>query len=298
MSERTRLTPEHLDNVAELVRIGLGLFLLGNAWVFYELLSDPNLTPAFLWDRYGIHGDVATFLTGVFFEGLASLKPQTFAATAFGVQVVGGLALLLGFMARYVAGFFSIVIAIIWLIHFAEVTPFVLGEGDSSHLKEPVGHLKQLGLALLFRVVTNLGSGRYSLDSKFAKRFSPAIGRSWNSIALELRSALAILFLSAAVSFTFFDQTLYAVPSWMLYLVGAMVFLGLAPRLSGSLFLVVIAWHFVLGLKGLEDISEILEFVLSEAPFIAAGVVFMVFGSGDKFQPHKKLVGKKWGSKN
>lgn len=298
MSERTRLTPEHLDNVAELVRVGLGLFLLGNAWVFYDLFSDPNLTPTFLWDRYGIHGEVAGFLSGIFFEGSASLKPGTFAAMAFGVQVVGGFSLIIGFLARYIAGFFSVVIAIIWLIHFAEVTPFILGEGDSAHLKEPILHIKQLGLALLFRVVTNLGSGRYSLDSAFGKSFTSAKGRSWNSIALELRSAMALLFLSAAVSFSFFDVTLYEVPSWMLYLVGAMAFLGLAPKLSGSLFLAVIAWHFVLGLRGVSEPSLISELVLSEAPYIAAGIVFMIFGSGDKFQPHKKLTDKKWGSKN
>jgi uncharacterized membrane protein YphA (DoxX/SURF4 family) len=297
MTNRRGLTPEHFDNVAELVRIGLGLFLLGNAWVFYELFTDPNLSSAFLWDRYGIHGQVAAFLTNFLFEAGVGLKPETFAAMAFGVQIAGGMALLAGFLTRYVASFFSIVIALIWLVHFVGAPPFVLGEGDSAHLKEPIAHLKQLGLVLLFRVVANLGSGRFSLDNLFGKKFSAPKGRSWNSIALELRGALALLFLSAAVTAAFFDMSLYAVPFWALFIVGGLVFLGISPRISGVLFLGVIGWHFFLSLQGESEPFLVSELVLSEAPYIAAAIVFMIFGSGDKLQPHKKLMDN-LGSKN
>lgn len=279
------LTPEHFNTLAMVMRLGLGLFLLGNAWVFYGLYSEPVLTTSALMDAYGLHGGVADFFARNLFEGEGVVDPRLFAGLAGAVQGIGGLMLLAGFYSRAVGLFFAVAVAIVWIVHFTDATPFVLGEGDSETLRGPISHLRQLALAILFRVTANVGSGSFSLDKKLARASNNAKGRSWNTIAMELRFSLAVLILAAAASDTFFDVPVFAVPDFALYAIGAFVFFGIVPKVAGALVLAALGWH---AFQSFPD-GDTLTILLNEAAFFAAGVVVLRFGAGDTFQPHKKL---------
>ena len=147
----------------------------------------------------------------------------------------------------------------------------------------------------MFRISSTLGPGGHSLDNKLRSRMALPRPEPWDSVALQLRVGMTLLFIPAGISAIFFNVPLYLIPGWVLLVVGIMVFLNISTRLSGALFLSALGWHLFRDFRGITDGAQAADIFFSVAPFIAAGVIFLVFGGGKKFQPHKKLIVKKWG---
>lgn len=299
MREPIRLSASRLDDIAQLLRLGLALYLVGSAIASYQLTRGPSLSPNELWDYFGIHEKGAELLTRYLLSGEDPLlTPREVLALVFGCQVVGAFSIFFGLVTRFFASIFMFMAFLIWGVHFFDTTPWLLDSDNISSLAGPIAELRQVSIGLIFLALMHLGAGGNSLDSRLKLSSSRPTGISWNTIGLQLRLALSLFFFAAAISDYVFHTPFYE-PSWFtLGLVGFLVFFGQGHRLTGVMSLMLIGWHLYFRLSEAATFSAAAETFLPETPLLVAAIIFLVAGGGERLKPEFQIIETKWGKVN
>ncbi len=297
MPKRVKLSADHIDEISQILRIGLGLFLLGLGWNLVGAYQGGVDTAAGLWSALHLSGGLAAWLTVILFDGAlgAVLAPETVLRFAIGLSLAGAVFLFLGFWVRFYCTLFALFYAVPWLIALVEAVPWVFDGNDYLQLRGSTMTAWQVSMAFLFYVIMRLGPGSHSLDSRFHLPWTGTKSFSWDSVAIMIRMALAILFLTATVSQLVFTDVAYQAPVWLTGFVGIMIFFGLAPRVSGALALVTIGWHLWVLLIKAASFGGAMAVFLPQTPLIAAAAIFMLAGGGEWLKPNVRLTKKTWG---
>lgn len=295
MPERVKLTGAHIDEIAQILRLGLGLTLIGAGWAALQAARAGPLTPEALWHHFGMSGEIADSLTTLFFEWLGLLTPEAFLAFAGGLGLVGGLAVLAGLLTRPVAGLFGLAYAVPWLAGLFDALPWIWQGDDYSFLAPSFLALREPGIALLFLVLFNLGSGTNSLDNRFRLAWTIPQGTRWDTIAVQLRLALSLMLFSVGLAPVLFGEVLSPVPWYGVLFTGVLVFFGLIPRVSGLAVLVILLWGIGAALHGVSTFSGLVAALSPDAAFLGAAAVFTLAGSGERWKPKIRLTETKWG---
>lgn len=293
--QRIRLTGTHIDEIAQILRLGLGLTVLGAGWAALQATRAGEVTAEAVWLHFGISGELAETLTAFFFEWLGLLSPPALLAFCGGLGLVGGLAVLAGLLTRPVAGFLGIFYFLPWFAGLVDAVPWIWQGDDYSFLAPGVMALREPGIALLFLVLFNLGSGTNSLDNRFRLSWAIPQGTTWDTVAVQLRLALALMLLSAGLAPVLFGESLSPVPWYGILFTGALVFFGLIPRASGVAALAILLWGIGAALHGASSFSQVVAALTPNAAFLGAAAIFTLAGSGERWKPKIRLTETRWG---
>ena len=298
MARTIRLTAEHIDEISQILRLGLGLALIGVGLNFTSISTADNFGVAAFWAAFGESGLLTQVLTPGLFEagGLGTyLTPALALEIASYFCFAAGAALILGLLVRVFSFLFALIYFVPWIISLIEAVPFVFNIGDFGSLAASTLTIRDVSMSLLFLVLFNLGSGAMSLDFKIGLPGTGPGRVRWDAVAIKIRLPLAFLFLGAAASDLTFGVPVYYTFPYLTLAIGVVIFFGLAPRLSGALALGVIGWHLWVVLVQVSSFGAAMDVVLPEAPFVAAAIVFMLAGGGDLLKPNIKLTRTLWG---
>lgn len=297
MAGRIKLSADNIDEISQILRFGLGLFLLGLGWNLIEAYQPGAFSADALWSALHLSGALPGWLTALLFEGaLASIfTPDLVMRFAFGLSLAAAIFLFLGFWVRFYSTLFALFYVVPWLIALVEAVPWLFDGGDYITLRGSTMTAWHISIAFLFLVLIRLGPGSHSLDSKFRMPWTGTKSFSWDSVAIMIRMALAILFLTSFASQMVFSDVVYHAQVWLTGIVGVMIFFGLAPRVSGALALLTIGWHLWVLLIQVGSFGAAMDAFLPQTPMIAAAVIFMLAGGGVWLKPNVSLTRKTWG---
>ena len=297
MRRFAKLGPEHIDEITQMLRLGLGILFIVLSWNTFQASLLSSLTPAFVWNFLSLYGFQADALTSILFEGAAgfSITPEMFLSIIATAQALGGLLLLFGLGTRPISALFGLALFIPWALMFFEALPWVFREFNITPFETSIYTLENAGLAFLLLVLVNLGSGGNSLDNKLGLRWNHPLGVIWDSVGLELRFGIALTFFAGALGGYFFGAETLTVPWYLFGSIGVIVFFGFIPRFSGLACIGLIGWQLVAMLGGAANGGAALTFFAGQAPILAAAVIYSLAGGGERLRPNIRLTQTVWG---
>ena len=300
MAQSTRLTADHLDEISQFLRLGLGLMLLVSGWGMFRLVMAGDVGADTFWDAVAVTGITRDFLAPVLFADAGSqiFTPLNLLTVFGGTTMAAGAFLLLGLLVRLFSLIFLLVYLAPWLVAVVEASLAAFGQGSFQLLHEVIGNTRDLSYALLFLVLFNIGPGSNSLDFKLGLPGTVPPGVSWNAVAFQLRMALAVLFLAGGAAEVFFGAKILAPPWEMLLFLSIFIAFALYHRISGAAAIIAIGWQLYGVLSGIGGFEQALDVFAPEAPFMAAAVVYALAGGGDTMTPRIRLTRTLWGRKD
>jgi hypothetical protein len=297
MAKTVRLSAEQIDQIAQIMRAGLGLALLGVGWGLIGVYQAGDYSPDAVLGALGVTGIIKETIVTYLFSGPAGeyITPAIFLRTAMGLCLAAAIFVFAGFWLRFYGVLFAFIYGLPWLIGLVEAVPWVFDRTDLPTLAGSITSTRNLAMTMLFLVLANIGPGSRSIDFRFHLPWLVPKTLSWDAIAVQIRFGLAFLFLGAAVSELGFGVKTYSGHPYLVLAVGIFVFFGLAPRIMGALVLAAIGWHLWVNLALVTAIGPALGIFLTQAPFIAAAVIFLLAGGGEHLKPNIRLTRTMWG---
>ncbi|MCH7630418.1 MAG: hypothetical protein IIC07_00800 [Proteobacteria bacterium] len=293
MAKTVRLSAEQIDQIAQIMRAGLGLALLGVGWGLIGVYQAGDYSADAVLAALGIKG----ILKDVFSSYILGdyVTPVNLLRASLGLSLTAAIFIFAGFWVRFYGALFAFLYLVPWLTGLYEALPWIFFASDFQALGGPVAGAGSLALIMLFAVLANIGPGSNSIDHKFHLPGLIPKNLKWDTVGVQIRLGLSFLFLGAAVSDLVFGLPTYSTHPYLTLAAGIMIFLGLAPRFSGALALATIGWHLWVNLALVTAIGPALGIFLAQAPFIAAAVIFLLAGGGERLKPKIRLTRTMWG---
>ena len=297
MAKTVRLSAKHIDEIAQIMRLGLGLALLGVGWDLIGVYQTGDYSAETVLAALGIKGILKNVFISYVLWGVDSdyITPINLLRASLGLSLAAAIFVFAGFWIRFYGALFFFLYSVPWLMGLYEALPWIFNMSDFQALKGPVAGASSLAMIMLFAVLANIGPGSYSLDHKFHLPGLIPKNLKWDTVAVQIRLALAFLFLGAAASGLAFGLSTYSAPPYLALAAGIMILFGLVPRFSGALALVAIGWHLWVNLVEVSAFGPALGIFLAQAPFIAAAVIFLLAGGGERLKPNIRLTRTMWG---
>jgi len=297
MAIRVRLSAEHIDDIARIIRAGVGLAMLGVGWNLIRVYGLGDFSSDTVLAALGFTGKLKEFAAAYLLGGPVGeyVTPVLLLKGAMGLVLATAVFIFVGYLLRFFGTLFFMIYSIPWFVGLVETVPIVFHLSDLPTLEGSVTSARQMAMAMMFLVLANIGAGSHSLDFRFHLPWLLPKTLSWDAIAVQIRFGLAFLFLGAGVGELAFGVVTYTAHPYLSLAVGIMTFFGLAPRFSGTLVLADIGWLLWTNLSAVKTFGPALEVFLPQAPFIAAAVIFLMAGGGERLKPHIKLTRTMWG---
>lgn len=293
------LSPSQIDQIALILRLGLGaVFIIGGWWKLSRAI-DPDRAGGLV-DRYlATDGYINAFFQDYLFaDGL--LSPWMFLTALSAFEFLAGFALILGFGVRALAVLFGV---LMW--SFVAALPVLTTPGanvETSTYLTPslIVQIRDIGLSGLFFALALMGPGRLSLDARLMNGGAPADTFTWALGGFLLRMSVAVVLLAGGAFFG-----LDHVKSWIGYpvvliVLGVILMSGHGVRIAAGASVVVVVVYCAVSMSIDKTLWNNLNSIKREIAFLAAALILTRFSGGGAFQvgdfmkrPREMFLGKR-----
>lgn len=267
---------ESLGLAALMLRVGLGLvFVIGGISKLSQLL-DPEREAAILSSYWGGKGYVNQFFVDFMF-GPDGMSAWWFLTSLSFFEAISGFMLLAGLLVRPLSLIYGF---LLWsfIVSLPVVTTPQVDPAIQTYMAPALlVQIRDVALSGMMFVLYNLGSGIYSLDSKFFNTRSPA---PWDNLGLLLRLSLALPLLVAGVFNGMANIPTFASSSLILIPLALWIASGNGLRYAGPVLAAVMLWYMAHKLNADKSLIGNLNGFKREFAFLAGGLVLALFGGG------------------
>lgn len=280
------LTVKGAGLIALFLRLGIGaVFLIGGWWKLSRAL-DPARADALVARYTAPNGYINAFFQDYLFTG-GWISPWTFLTALSALELVAGIALILGLLVRPFAILFGL---LVW--SFVAALPVFTAPGlgvDGGTFLTPslIVQIRDIGLSGMCFVLAAAGSGKWSLDASIMKRGGRPLPLNWSVFGLLLRLSVAAVFIAGGAFFG-----LDHVKSWsslpvLLLAIGLVMASGHGVRLAAGAALAVVLVYCLNAINLDKTLWDNFNAVKREIAFIAAALVLLRFSGGPAFRVSK-----------
>lgn len=280
----TSMRPRDFQNAAFLLRVGLGLVFVIGGWSKLSLLLGASTHDAMVANYLSTTGYINANFQDYLFEGVLGeiLTPSGFLISLSAFELLSGIALLVGFFVRPLALFYGF---LLWSFVIALPTLTVPGVSiDANTYAAPaiLVQIRDITLSGMMFVLYGLGAGSKSLDNRFIPSSTKA---NWDALGLLLRVVLALTLLVAGFLGGFPSVTTFALPRWMLAMLGLLVLFapGNWSRSAGLAVALAMLWYFANKWSLDKSLIVNLNGIKREFALMAAGLVLFLYGGGFRY---------------
>ena len=272
--------------IALCLRLGIGaVFLIGGWWKLSRAL-DPARADALVARYTAPNGYINAFFQDYLFSG-GWITPWAFLTALSALELVAGVALILGLLVRPFAILFGL---LVWSFVAALpvlTAPGVGVEGGTFLTPSLIVQIRDIGLSGMCFALAAAGSGRWSLDANLLNRGGTPAGLNWSVFGLLLRLSVAVVFIAGG-AFYGLDH----VKSWsslpiLLLAVGLVMASGHGVRLAAGAALAVVLIYCANAVSFEKSLWDNFNAVKREIAFIAAALVLLRFSGGPAFRVSK-----------
>ena len=280
------LTGKDAGLIALFLRLGIGaVFLVGGWWKLSRAL-DPARADALVARYTAPNGYINAFFQDYLFSG-GWISPWMFLTALSALELVAGIALILGLLVRPFAILFGL---LVW--SFVAALPVLtapgLGVEDGTFLTPSlIVQIRDIGLSGMCFVLVAAGSGKWSLDASVINRGAHPLPLNWSVFGLLLRLSVAVVFIAGGAFFG-----LDHVKSWsslpiLLIVIGVVMASGHGVRLAAGAALAVVLVYCLNAINVDKALWDNFNAVKREIAFIAAAAVLLRFSGGPAFRVGK-----------
>lgn len=271
------------------LRIGLGLVFIIGGYNKLSQLLDPESMAAIVASYMGTSGYINEFFITFLFSDGSLLTPWAFLTILSTFELFSGLALAVGLMVRPLALIYAF---LLWTFVFS--LPVVTTPGVELTVKTYTSpamfvQVRDIAMSGLMFVLYQLGSGRYSLDSRILVNGVTSEKNDWNNLGLLLRLSLAAPFIIGGIFGSFANISTFATPKIILLMVGLLLVMGVQVRILGGIVAAVMLWYMFHKLNLDRSLIANLNGFKREFAFLAAGLILILRGAGDAYTPRDIL---------
>ncbi|PHR60174.1 MAG: hypothetical protein COA43_07700 [Robiginitomaculum sp.] len=271
------------QNIAFILRIGLGvLFVIGGWNKLYQLL-DPALADNILASYTGPRGYINAFFADFLFVK-GPFTPWGFLTALSAFELMSGILLIVGFLVRPIALIFAF---LLW--SFVISLPVSTETGGNYLAPAALVQARDIGLSGMMFVVFVLGAGKHACDNKIFNATSTQ--PSWDNLGLVLRLSVALPLLVGGAFAGMVDIKTFGVPGWGLFLTGALLVTGIGVRWAATAFIAILVFYIATKFSFEKSMISNLNSVKREFAFLAACAVLIITGGGTLFTP-KDILGR------
>ena len=267
------------------LRVGLGLTLIIGGWNMLGQLLDPGLADAIVSTYLSPLGYINAFFAEYLFTGTFGdwLTPWVFLTSLSAFELASGFAL--------IAGLFVRPLALVWgllLWTFVMAIPVVTAVGVEPAAQTYTSpamlvQIRDIGLSGMMFVLFNLGPGALSRDAEWLGVPAVAWRAGWAPLGLVLRLSVALTLIVGG-AFAGLDHIQgFATSAWLLLPIGLLLAAGLGTRALGLAVVAIMLWFMATTLNVDASLIANLNGVKREFAFLAAGLVLVRAGGGEKF---------------
>ncbi|WP_298982401.1 DoxX family protein [uncultured Roseibium sp.] len=278
-----RLTVRQSDQVALLLRLGLGsVFVVGGWWKLQRAIDAGRASE--LVEKYtASNGYINDFFQSYLFRG-DWLSAWGFLTALSAFELVAGIALVAGLLVRPLAIVFGL---LMWSFVAALPVSTVPGHDTSASTfftPAMIVQIRDIGLSGMCFTLAVLGSGSMSLDERLTGRGAGAQTADWSALGLLLRLSVAIAFLAGG-----FFYGLDHVKSWsgfplLLILVGLTLASGHGVRIAAVAAFLILVIYCAGKISLDKTLWDNLNAIKREFAFLAASLVLVRYAGGAGFR--------------
>lgn len=267
------------------LRLGLGMVFIIGGYNKLSQLLDPERADAIVASYMGTSGYINEFFTTFLFSNGSLLTPWSFLTALSGFELISGIALFIGVMVRPLALIYAF---LLWTFVFS--LPVVTTPGVELAVKtytSPAMFVQARDIALsgLMFILFQLGSGRYSLDSRILVNGITSENINWDKLGLLLRLSLATPLLIGGFFGSFAKIATFGTPQFILLAAGVLLLLGVQVRAAATIVVGVMLWYMIYKLNFDKSLIANLNAFKREFAFFAAGLVVLLRGTGNAYTP-------------
>ncbi|WP_415885676.1 DoxX family protein [Neptuniibacter sp. QD37_6] len=272
------------DEAALYLRLGLGiLFIIGGVSKLSQLLSSAK-HDAIVANYMGSTGYINELFQQYLFTGFLGelLTPPLFLTSLSAFELISGIALVVGFLVRPLALIYAF---LLWSFVFS--LPVMTVPDTEIAVKTYTSpamfvQIRDIALSGMMFVLFNLGPGRYSLDLLHNQH---DYSISWEALGLLLRLSIGIMFLVSGSFGAFAKVPTFATWQPLLLLAGLIILFAppLLVRTAGAATVAIMLWYMGYKLNFDKNLIANLNSFKREFAFLAAGIVFIRLGGGERF---------------
>ncbi len=267
------------DSVATFLRIGLGLvFVIGGISKLSQLL-DPEREAAIISSYWGSSGYVNQFFVDYMF-GDGGLSEWWFLTSLSFFEAVSGVLLLIGLFIRPVSLIYAFMLWSFVIALPVVTTPGVEVSAKTYMAPALLVQVRDVALSGMMFVLYNLGSGRYSLDSRLFKLPALRPNVDWDNLGLLLRLSIALPLIVGGFFNLMPNIPTFATHAAVLIFAGLVVVGGSGLRYAGIVVAAIMLWYMVYKINVDKSLIANLNGFKREFAFFAGGVVLSMFGGG------------------
>lgn len=267
------------------LRVGLGIVFIIGGYNKLSQLLDPERTAAIVASYTGTSGYINEFFSIFLFSDGALLTPWAFLTALSTFELLSGIALVIGLMVRPLALIYAF---LLWTFVFS--LPVVTTPGVELAFKTYTSpamfvQMRDIALSGLMFVLYQLGSGRYSLDSRLLVNGVTSENIDWNKLGLLLRLSLAAPLLIGGFFGSFAKIATFATPQVILLIAGILLLIGIQVRVAAAILAGIMLWYMFYKLNLDKSLIANLNGFKREFAFFAASLVVVLRGAGNAYTP-------------
>lgn len=282
------------------LRLALGIvFVIGGTNKLGQLM-DPATRDGLVASYTGTAGYINSFFLDYLFDGRFGgwLTEGTFLTLLSSFELVTGLLLMAGLAVRPLSLIYGF---LLW--SFVIALPVVTAPGvtvDEAVFRSPaiLVMIRDIGLSGMMFVLFGLGAGAYSLDRRWRLESQDRDPPSWDHLGLLLRLSVGFIFLVGGAFAGMDHIQSFAMPGWLLLVLGLVLVSGLGVRVAGYAAAAVILWYMATKLSLDKSLIANLNGIKREFAISVAGGLLGWLGGGAKFTVNdlvssaKSLIGR------
>lgn len=282
-SDKDRNGPDQIPALA--LRLGLGIvFVIGGVNKLGQLM-DPATHDGLVASYTGTTGYINSFFLDYLFGGRFGewLNADVFLTLLSSFELVAGLLLIIGLAVRPLSLIYGFML---W--SFVIALPVVTAPGitvDGSVIRAPamLVQIRDIGLSGMMFALFALGAGVYSLDRRWRLERPDRARPAWDYPGLLLRLSLGII-LVVGGAFAGMDHIQsFAVPGWILLILGLLLLSGYGVRAAGYAAVLVILWYVGSKLSLDKSVIANLNGIKRELAILVAAGLLGWLGGGGRF---------------
>ena len=273
------------SDTALYLRVGLGIVFIIGGYNKLSQLLDIDRTAAILASYTGTSGYINEFFSIFLFSDGGLLTPWAFLTILSSFELISGIALVAGLMVRPLALIYAF---LLWTFVFS--LPVVTTPGVELAVKTYTSpamfvQMRDIALSGLMFILYQLGSGRYSLDSRILVNGITSQDIDWNKLGLLLRLSLAAPLLIGGFFGSFAKIATFATPQIILLVVGVLLLIGVQVRAAAVVLAGIMLWYMFYKLNLDKSLIANLNGFKREFAFLAASIVVILRGTGNAYTP-------------
>lgn len=267
------------------LRLGLGIvFVIGGANKLGKLM-DPATHDGLVASYTGTTGYINSFFLDYLFGGRFGdwLTADVFLTLLSSFELVAGLLLVIGLAVRPLSLIYAFMMWSFVIALPVVTVPEMAVDGSAIRAPALLVQIRDIGLSGMMFALFALGAGVYSLDRRWGLENQDRSQPDWEHLGLLLRLSAGVIFMVGGAFAGMDHIQSFAVPGWILFVLGLMLISGLGARAAGLAVVLVMLWYMASKLSLDKSLIGNLNGIKREFAILVAGGLLGWRGGGDRY---------------